>query len=354
MTVKFVESFDHYTTEAQLLSKWTAKLETGTMTMAIADGYGRRGTAGLRTAYVTGSNAYVRYSIYNIGNDATGVMGIAHKSTAIGGAYSSSYGTTGFGFMDGDNYQLGVWFDGGTVTVRRGNWAATILGTSSKTLLSNVWYYIELGATINNTTGSFELRINGVNVTSNSGIDTQTTGNARTNGVFISSRPPGGHYDYWDDVYYLNDSGSIANDFLGDVKVECLFPSGAGSSTDWTPSAGSNYECVDEASPNDDTDYISEYIVSDHDTYACDDLVTTSGSIYAVQHLLRARKIDAGNRSLKTVYRGGTTDYPNSNTHSIGDNYVYYSDILEQDPDTSSAWTISGVNAGEFGVELEA
>ena len=197
------------------------------------------------------------------------------------------------------------------------------------------------------------MHVNGNSVLSGGPTDTKYQGSSGANQVWLQSLV-NSTYSYFEDFYVCDDVGSIANSLLGDCRVELQLPDGAGNSTDWTPSTGSNYQCVDETAPNSDTDYVSNRTAGDHDSYTFDDIVTVDGEIYAVQTNMFARKNDAGTRQIKSLIRSGGSDYATGTTHTLIDSYKYYPDIYEHDPDTSSAWTISGVNAAEFGPKLEA
>src|SRR4029077_1029352 len=108
----------------------------------------------------------------------------------------------------------------------------TTLATGATSLLNSTWYYIEWKLTVDNTAGVSEVRING-DVEINFSGDTQAT-------VLSSIRQFQfeGEYDVFsdtgsvfsiDDIYVVDTTGSAPNNsFLGDVRVECLFPSGNG------------------------------------------------------------------------------------------------------------------------------
>jgi hypothetical protein len=135
--------------------------------------------------------------------------------------------------------------------------------------------------------------------------------------------------------------------------VELLLPSGAGAETQWTPSAGSNYQNVDENPENGDTDYNKSNTVGQVDTYAMANLVSVAGLIYGVQYLEYARKDNAGTRTIAPVARIGGADYLGSNVN-LSDSYAYTREIKELSPATAAAWTISEINAMEFGVKVTA
>jgi hypothetical protein len=344
-----MDSFDHYgdTFDTDFKNKWTDSSSAGGIP-PITTAYGRRGTRGIRST-VAGNNFSSWYKS-GLAQQTTFVFGFAYYADTIYSGYDATY--VGLRYTSTD--QIGIVITGdGEVDVKRGGWSGTSIDKSATGVVQiDKWCYIEFKATIDNSSGVYEARVNEVDVCSGSGADTQQHASISTGGtIYVYNRYSNMQMD---DFYYLNTSGSIANDFLGDIRVDAIYPDGAGNSSDFTPSAGSNYECVDETQANDDTDYVSETSAGDHDTYSYGNLPSASGAVYGIQQHAYARKDDAGSRSIKTVCRSGTTDYPNSNTHILSDTYDYYTDILEQDPDTAAQWTISGVNSAEFGVEMEA
>ncbi len=239
----------------------------------------------------------------------------------------------------------------GTLRVTR-NGSTVTSGNSTYSVPIATWIYLEWKVTIANSIGasSCVVRVNGSNIiTVATGQDLQNTSNASADSVVIGGSG-GPTTFYYDDFYICNSSGSTNNDFLGDVKVLTIYPSGAGNSTDWTPSAGNNYECVDETPGNEDTDYVSETSAGDHDTYAMGN-ITLTGTVLGIQTNLMAKKDDAGTKELAPTIRSGSTDYDGT-TVSVNSSYRVHSEIWEEDPDTSAAWTDSGVNAMEFGPKL--
>ena len=97
---------------------------------------------------------------------------------------------------------------------------------------------------------------------------------------------------------------------------------------------------------------VSGSTTGNKDTFAFQDLPTVTGSIYGVQVTSVAQKDDAGSRQMKTVCRSGGADYL-GNAVSVGTSPLAYSTLYPTDPNTSAAWTQSGFNAAEFGVEVD-
>lgn len=220
--------------------------------------------------------------------------------------------------------------------------------TGTTPLVAGVWYYIEVKVTIGDA-GSVDVLLNSVSEISAAGIDTQYQATANADRIVLG-------YAKFDDLYICDDTGGALDDFLGDVTCEAILPNGNGTHSDLVGSDGNsvdNYALVDEVPPNSDTDYVKSATPGDIDTYAYPNISATSGTVYAVQPLLFARKDDAGARSICSVARlaGGTEeDGPDK---SIGETYTYWPDIRTTKPG-GGGWTISDVNGAEFGVKITA
>ena len=161
-----------------------------------------------------------------------------------------------------------------------------------------------------------------------------------------------------DDLYICDSSGSRNYDFLGDVRIDALLPSGNGNSSAFTGSDGNstdNYALVDESAPNSDTDYVESSNVSDVDTYAFPDLSHSPVSIAAVQICATAKKSDAGARSLACVTRSNSTDTAGA-TQSLSTSYACMLEVVESDVTAGSPldWQTANLNAAQFGVKVAA
>jgi hypothetical protein len=332
--LEFLEGFDHYTngTSPPQAGKWDLG---ATPANHVAGRFG-----GLAARMI---NANLSLRTGQLTNQATRVIGFAVR-------WLTSYGTNTNPFVrfdDGTTVQVDLRLTAGrNIEVTRNG---TVLGTSSNSILLDTWYYLQFKVTIDNS-GSFEVRINDVNWVSASGVDTQNTANAYSNGVFFSNTG----YDYYvDDLYILNSTGSVNNDFLGECRIHTVMPNGDGATTDFTPNAGiTNYTQVDEIPPDGDTTYVSSSTPGDIDQYDFAD-ITTTGSIAGVQVVIDARKDDAGARQIAESCRSGGVDYTGANTFTLSSDYFMgYRQIRELDPNTAAPWSVSGVNSAQFGVEV--
>jgi hypothetical protein len=332
----FMDSFDHYTAPAD--KGWDT---SGSFYIPTISAVGR--FAGGATLLTSGSGWESRPSLLRqyLSIGSTGCIGFAFKYD--NGATQSTWGGV-LVLWDGVIAQLYLnWSAPGFLSVYRGN--GTLLGTGTISLIPGYWYYIEFSFSIADSGGSFELRVNGNTSISGSGLDTRNAGTGIADSFQFRNNAA---QMYFDDVYAKSDGT-----FLGDCRVECLYPSGAGAETQWTPVSGANYQNVDETPANGDTDYNKSNTVGQVDTYAMADLVAATGLIYGVQYLGYARKDNAGTRKTAPVARIGGADYVGSDT-SLGTSYVFTREVKELSPATAAAWTISEINAMEYGVKVTA
>ncbi len=240
----------------------------------------------------------------------------------------------------------------GFLELRRGTNAGTLLATGTTVIPLTAWTQLQVRATIADSGGVCQIRLNG---SSTNEIDyTGDTKNAGTNttidqiGVSTSSAAY-----LLTDVAILNTSGSANNTWPGDVRVYTLSPSGNGNTSQGTNSATSNstnnYQSVDEL-PYSSTDYVGVTTAGNGDSYAMSDLPAGVTTVLAAQVNINVAKSDAGAKSVKRRIRSGGTTYAGSAV-LLGTSYVTVSEVLENDPATSAAWTPTNVNAAEVGFE---
>lgn len=242
----------------------------------------------------------------------------------------------------------------GTLNVYRGPGAGILLGTVAGAFSSSSWVFVEMKVTVSDTVGVIEVRLNGstsptINVT---GADTRNAGTSTNiDQMTLNHNGGSGHYDDW---YILNTLGSApVNTFLGDCRVHTLSPSGNGTSSQFVGSDAdsvNNYLLVNEQ-PFDTANYVGSATVNNKDTYAMTDLAGTVVTVFATQEVAYAAKSDAGAATIKTVVRSGATDYASS-AGTLATSYAPFVNLREVDPATTAAWTTSGVNAAEVGVQV--
>ncbi len=207
---------------------------------------------------------------------------------------------------------------------------------------------IEIDVTIDNSVGAFTVHLGGVAEFSGSSLDTQVTANAYLNGMQMTplDGSTGGCYD---DMYTCDTTGPAPyNTFLGNIRVETLFPTSNVSVT-WTPLASTNWVEVSEVNMDSDVSYNSQASTGT-DTFGHGSLVSTPATIFAINVVSCARKSDVKNLTYRNKLTSGATSV-NGVTADLATVYTYSSDMYLVDPHTSAAWDATTVNATVFGYE---
>lgn len=130
------------------------------------------------------------------------------------------------------------------------------------------------------------------------------------------------------------------------MPTEILRPNGAGDATGLTASAGSNYQCVDEASANGDTDYVFGTAVGPVvDYYALDDTALTTETVDSVD-VQASTKVSAnasgGDRSQPGVRLAGSDT--NGTLSALTTSYVLRESAGLARPGGGS-WAVSDLNS---------
>jgi len=234
---------------------------------------------------------------------------------------------------------------------------ATQLGITSQAFAYGAWHHFELKVTIHPSTGSYELRHNEVNVLSGSGVNTANAGTSQAD-IFALRFTTTNTNARFDDIWVWDGTGSLNNDFGGDAIIEEFHPNGAGNSTQWTPSAGSNFDNVDDSggSAPDDAGaggFNGSDTNGQKDLYALSDLVQIQGNILGVFLETQMAMAASGSRQVKTKYRDDGGSEADGATHSVAATvYDTFIDTFDQNPATATPWDVADINGGQFGVEV--
>lgn len=258
------------------------------------------------------------------------------------------------------NTQLTMSLDGTLhPIIQRGALGSTTIATSSSALTLNTWYYLEFSFTINSSSGACTIRVDEQTTATFSG-NTQATALANIQQVYVGQNTAGqtsaGVQWQADDIYMLDNSGSVNNTFLGDIRAIGQTPSGAGTNTNWSRfgTATTNWQAVNEIGPNGDTTYVFSPNNGTIDTYTYASLPTSVSRVNAVVAQPVARRDDSGNRTLGCRVRSGGSEADSPTTEVVGITYQAYQHIMETNPVTTNPWTVSDVNAVEIGPEVVA
>ena len=229
---------------------------------------------------------------------------------------------------------------------RRGDESGAILGTGTTAFVNNTVALIEVHYKPHDTTGIFQVKVNGVLEIDFSG---DTTNNALQINriIFGRSVTSGWVYGYVDNVIIDNAV------WVGDTRIQAIKPTGPGNSTQWDPSAGANWDCVEEV-PASDTDDVSTNVADEIDLYTFGDLTGSIEEIKCVQAQARAIKEGAPTpQNLQLACRSGGTNYTGPN-NAPGTTAQSFAKLWETNPNTSNPWAVDEVNAAEIGVKAVA
>lgn len=263
-------------------------------------------------------------------------------------------------FSSTSNQQIAVRMDWANSRLRFLRGDSTVLASTnigSMNLSGSAWQYLEVKIYFHSSAGTIDCHVNGVSaMTPATGLVTQYGAVQAVTVVTIGGHifGEGGLPMNVDDLYICDDTGTTNNTFLGDVRVLTLMPTGAGGSTQFTPSAGSNYACVNEVPPNGDTSYVESSTVGNIDYYAMADLSVVPATIFGVQVDVDMEKTDAGARTGRTKLISSAAVTNGATVAPSAASYAYAKTIVEKDPNTTAAWTYAGVNAAQAGVEVVA
>lgn len=220
-----------------------------------------------------------------------------------------------------------------------------LVETGAKVLSPSVTYLFEVRIKIANSGGRIEVKIDSIQDIDFTG-DTQTGADTQFDEVRLGSLSANTRAYF--DNFIMDDAA-----WIGDTNIQAIVPTAGGNSTGWTPSAGSNFACVDEI-PASDTDYVSINANNVSDTYVTGDLTGSIDNIKCVQIQARARLEGAPTpTNLKLVVRCGATDYLSGDKAVPAAEKGLYN-LWATDPSDAAVWTESDVNAMQIGVKSAA
>ena len=209
--------------------------------------------------------------------------------------------------------------------------------------------HIEVRILFHQSAGSVHIYINGILADSATGIDTIDQGATLDNILFFTTAQTAYLYTGWKWGDFVIHTGTSP---IGDVGVYYLPADADGADSDFTPSAGANYQCVDEIGPDEDTTYNESDGTAGHR-----DSFETAGiagmDILSVGVLARARKTDSGAATLLLgAIHGASEDQ--SAAKGLSEDYLTFTEFFDVCPSTSAAWSSAEVTAAEFSHEVGA
>ena len=220
--------------------------------------------------------------------------------------------------------------------------AGTLQATGSTVLSTSTWYRIECQVATG-ASAAWEVRINGsVEISGTANVGTGNNGRSAFGKVADIS---GQSVDFYYDDIAIDDAA-----YPGEGAVLRLVPTANGSTMQWTAGTGSsNYLEVDDV-PFAEASYVKNVATNDVALFALTDTGTAgiTGTVNGVRVLVYPRLDSTGTNSFALrVKSGATTETLTGLALTTGG--AYLSKVYATDPDTSTTWTLSGVDALEVG-----
>lgn len=317
-------------------------------------------TSGLDSAYlkVGRTGGYAVEGSYNVGiNCRTWSISPTSDTFIAGMAIRPSTDCSALTFFrfERDSYVgIRLRYESASGEIGVYNSAGSLLGTSSGANITNGnWSYVEVKVK-DDYEGTIEVRVDGITVYTQTGVDTRANQSTGYNGVRFYVGATGTEPVRLDDFYFCNAAGTVNNDFLGDSKVVALYPASDGDLAQWVPSvAGDHWPLVDDNPVTDDTDYVSGTTSGDRDLWNYEEAVGL-GTIAGIQINTVLRKEDSATYpTVKHLVKSGEMVYEYATPLTIYITYGFEFTVSQVDPALSPAgpWTVDSLNAAQFGVK---
>lgn len=256
----------------------------------------------------------------------------------------------GIYFYEGSTLQAYLSFvPTGTIGAYRGN--STLL-TEAGAWAINTWYLVEIHLKVADApNGIFQVKINGTQIIDFSG-DTRNAGTAGTPDRIHLIGNANGFEAWYDDFAICNPLGAKNNTWLGNGYGLWLQPSAAGDITQLTPSAGANWDCVDEVPQNEMTDYVYSSVVDEYDLYNLEDTgLAVADVINCVTIVAKARTNTPGSANAAMVVKTGGVETTGSDVALPSDSWKYVPYLLETTP-AGPVWSQALLDAVQVGPKV--
>jgi len=227
------------------------------------------------------------------------------------------------------------------------------------------WYVIEFWMRYPqpdcNSNGPFELRIDGKVVASSDDADlcNSTYANYADRFVFTHGYTGTGKVQLIDDIVF--DTTAAFDTTFTDSSIHWFTPNANGVNTDWTPSSGTNYQCVNENGTQQvaNEQYVISNQIGDKDSYSLS--TDSTGSIVNIKSIQTEHRVErVGRTNVRNVnpfllinsseYSGG--EFPQTRPFVLQPEPIRTN--WDTNPDTGSTWTESDIQNLELGIETES
>jgi len=252
------------------------------------------------------------------------------------------------GTLEGSTYHIAFNQINDTGGVRIGCYRfSTLVGSSSQIYPLNQEHLFEAYVKIDASSGQAICKMNGVEVIN-------FKGNTQNGGAgVIDNFQPGVTYQSYTTNCYFDDIVVDNANWIGGTRILGRAVEANGANNDWTPSAGNNYECVDEVPP-DASDYVYTNVGSNYDLYQVKSAdITDLEAIKCVQVCAFGWQEGAPTPvNIQPMVRAGATPalYYGASSATQTTSYGHWT-LWENNPDTASPWVLSQVNSLQIGMQ---
>jgi hypothetical protein len=153
---------------------------------------------------------------------------------------------------------------------------------------------------------------------------------------------------HWSTALYVDDLVIGSGGYLGDLRCVDIRPTADTAQDDWTPSAGDNFETINETPPSD-TDYNETNTNAQADELALGDFDGVTYTPVAVTAWARAEMLAATGDSLKVGIVSNAVEV--TTTSALSTTWEYYFHTEDENPDGPVAWDDAAIDALLFRYE---
>jgi len=283
------------------------------------------GQSWIRVDFPASSEEFFRVAVFfTVAGDTNQIIQIRNSTTAL----------------------ISIGMSGSSFYVKVGSTAVAYGTAPYKT---NDWNLLEIRTKISDSGGVVQVKIDGILDIEYVG-DTKPGAQTTIDNLYVIN--PAGGYVYVDDIAINDTNGDYDNSWRGDGHVLYLPTNAAGDQAGLTPSAGLNYQCVDEVPNNGDTDYVDGTTLDTYDLYhaaasglTSDSVVTHVRSVVVAKDTVaNGGKIAIGLKTGGIEYWGGDIVLTTAYTAEEGTDYTL-------NPKTGLAWTIADIDGIQPGAK---
>lgn len=283
-------------------------------------------------------------------------VGYTEYATKVIDALSEGYislrwRVSGFFFLNGG---IGVMSDGQnliSIGVLNGIFKAyrntTLIASGTVDITINTTYLLEMYVKIDDTVGEVKLWINGI-------LDIDFTGNTKPGAETTFNKIIAGKIG--SDLSYSKlyiDNVIVSDSYIGEKFIQTIIPTGTGNSDEFTPSAGDNWECVDDI-PGSEDDYCETNTPDAVCTFEMSNLTGDIGAVHGVSVSALAKiEGETAVPKLQLVIRSDGNDYVSDSKDVPFITATVVSEVWSEDP-AGGSLTEAIVNGFEIGFKAKA